>query len=308
MSKDSKRRRRQNAIKKANEAALGKASGQKGKPVTIIQDHALEFPELWLEVYVATDDEQEKRLINQLFARAKCTRAIDIEHADIVVFGGGADVDPALYSKKPHPMTHIDPDRDKRDMDMYQQCLESGTPMVGICRGMQFGWVMLGGALYQHVDNHVGDHSMWNPSSKFWLSAVSSVHHQMIKWEADTFEKTGAILLGCSRASKVRYEEPKIYEEGPNMDVEAFFHPGTCFLGVQGHPEYQGYPRFAQWFIEQIKDFIVENPHMKVQDGYIRIPPFDRNKDERMEKAKEGARRVLSILNDQHDNDNTAGE
>ncbi len=79
-----------------------------------------------------------------MLARARIDKAKTVSDADFVIFAGGSDVDPQLYGQKMHHKTYINTKRDEEEMDIYQQCLEEGIPMVGVCRGAQFGWVMRG--------------------------------------------------------------------------------------------------------------------------------------------------------------------
>src|SRR3546814_5523779 len=103
------------------------------------------------------------------------------EEADLVVFVGGADVDPALYGAERHQTTFPDTDQDQRDMELFKTCYENGIPMLGVCRGAQFLNVMHGGKLYQDVDNHVGDHPIYDTQNKRVIHNVSSIHHKMCK-------------------------------------------------------------------------------------------------------------------------------
>lgn len=59
----------------------------------------------------------------------------DLNEADLVCFTGGADVSPNLYGDDTHRATYADRHRDAKERGIFQQCLDNGTPMVGICRG-----------------------------------------------------------------------------------------------------------------------------------------------------------------------------
>src|SRR5690606_7997698 len=96
----------------------------------------------------------------------------------------------------------------------------------------QLGHVLLGGKLYQHVDNHYGNHAMFDVRNLRMLKKISSVHHQMVIRNSDMR------VLGDSSIATVRHKNPKEKVVGSVMDVEAFFYRDACFLGVQGHPEY----------------------------------------------------------------------
>ncbi len=76
---------------------------------------------------------------------------------DGVVFAGGADLSPLLYGEEPHPETlGVREARDSAEIPLLRAALERGTPVLGICRGMQLMSVVAGGSLVQHLPETVG--------------------------------------------------------------------------------------------------------------------------------------------------------
>lgn len=76
---------------------------------------------------------------------------------DGLVLSGGSDVDPARYGATAHPEAGpFYPDRDGAELELCQRALDSGLPLLGICRGLQVINVALGGTLYQHLPGVVG--------------------------------------------------------------------------------------------------------------------------------------------------------
>lgn len=225
-----------------------------GHKVVLLPDSKLVMPEMYLEVYIEPDDTDPRemyRFIN-MFARAKCTKADDPRKADLVVFGGGADVNPVFYGANPHSSTRHDAKRDERDIKLYEICLDEGIPMVGICRGAQFLHVMNGGKLYQDIDGHVGYHPIFDEETKNIINRASSVHHQCC-----IENKAGGMkVLATSPRATRRWVDDKEHVDGNKKDVEAFFYRDTHCLGIQGHPEYAGYWQFMQWSLKQIYDYI----------------------------------------------------
>lgn len=232
--------------------------------VLVMKDSHMDYPDMWLDVYVA-GDEYEQAAFADMFVQACCRKAKSPLEADLVVFTGGADVDPALYGEKAHPLTHFRPERDESDIKLYKLCVDNGIPMFGVCRGAQFGHVMNGGKLFQHVDGHNGDHSIYDVIGKRVIHKVSSVHHQMVR------RHTGMTVLAENGSATVRWMNDKEKIEGHVMDVEAFFYRDTCFLGVQGHPEYKNYSKYMQWCLDLIQKYVVENPDIALTDRYRRI-------------------------------------
>jgi gamma-glutamyl-gamma-aminobutyrate hydrolase PuuD len=224
--------------------------------VTVVKDHPLSFPELYLNVYIQ-GPKWEEAMFAEMFMRAGCTKARSIDEADLVVFCGGVDVDPRLYGEVPHPETNPpDVEREIDDIGVFIECVEAGVPMLGICRGAQFGHVMHKGKLYQDVDNHYGDHSMWDVRKEERIDCISSVHHQMVL----SNKSNGMELIATSNESRERWRNPNDSERGPNPDIEAFFYRDTMFLGMQGHPEYSGYAAYTKWALDAINDYIICNP------------------------------------------------
>lgn len=232
------------------------------------RDTALSFPPLYMEVYIA-GDAIEQRAFADMFIRTGSKRATSPEEADLVVFTGGADVDPLLYGAEKNKKTYCDPVRDKADMVLYQKCLELGIPMFGVCRGAQFLHVMNGGELYQDVDNHHGDHALHLTKENRVLQSISSVHHQMCKEN----ELGGMEVLGYIYKSSTRHFGASGVFSGTHRDIEAFWYPKTGCFGVQGHPEYKGYYAFAQWCLSQLNKLFLENPDYDLIDNLRRMKP-----------------------------------
>ena len=74
--------------------------------------------------------------------------------ADAFVLSGSlADIDPGLYGERPRRAI-VGPDlrRDRRDVRALRAALALDLPIVGVCRGHQLLNVILGGTLYQDVE------------------------------------------------------------------------------------------------------------------------------------------------------------
>ncbi|AVH59746.1 MULTISPECIES: gamma-glutamyl-gamma-aminobutyrate hydrolase family protein [Streptomyces] len=156
--------------------------------------------------------------------------AAAVARLDGVVVAGGPDVDPARYGAERSPRTGpAAPERDAWELALIRAALDSGTPLLGICRGMQLLNVALGGTLVQHVDGHVKDvgvfgrHEVTPVPGSLYASlvpescAVPTYHHQAV-------DRLGEGLLVSAHAV--------------DGTVEAIELPGSAWvLGVQWHPE-----------------------------------------------------------------------
>jgi len=237
------------------------------KSMTIVRDtRSADTPELWLEVCIV-GDQYEIGNFAEMLVPARCTRVELPEDADVVIFTGGQDVNPALYGQEPHASVQWDEERDAADIDVYTQCIDEGIPMFGVCRGAQFLHVMNGGRLYQDINNHNGDHSMYDLKGRKLIEKVSSVHHQACIANPEG----GMEVIATSSKADFRWLTPTQSLAGCRPDVEAYFYRDTCCFGVQGHPEYRGYSEFAKWTMHRMNEFFLENPDLALKGRVRRI-------------------------------------
>ncbi|MCZ2849858.1 gamma-glutamyl-gamma-aminobutyrate hydrolase family protein [Modestobacter sp. VKM Ac-2978] len=158
-----------------------------------------------------------------------------VELVDGVVVAGGRDVDARTYGHDPHPAN--DPPlraRDRLEIALTLKAIDSGKPVLGICRGMQIINVALGGTLEQHLADRVDEPDMHLngqfvdhyvntiPGTRVWRDLGSSLnvpshHHQAVA-------TLGRGLRATAHA-------------GDGV-VEAIECTGSRFIvGVQWHPE-----------------------------------------------------------------------
>lgn len=149
---------------------------------------------------------------------------------DGLLLAGGTDVDPALYGAAREAETD-EPDRVRDGLEgaLLDEAIERDLPVLGICRGLQFLNVHLGGTLRQHIAGHKYPkvrevHSIAiAPASRLEAIletreyVVNSRHHQ------------GADRVGTGLT---------VTATAPDGVVEALELPGKRFvLAVQWHPE-----------------------------------------------------------------------
>lgn len=265
MARRKGRKARRREMIRQKEQEMTKREG--GRRVAIQKGEDVSFPALYLDVYIQ-GDEFEQRNFAPMFARSACRKAKSIEEADLVVFTGGADVDPALYGEKPHHSTHISKSRDERDIEAFNKCIKDGIPMFGVCRGLQFIHVMLGGTLYQDVDGHNRPHDFKDARTGVTYTQMSSVHHQMVR---DDGHKDRLIVATAS-ASNRRALGDHTYAMGTHKDIEAVFYRDVCAFGTQGHPEYSGYEHYTKWCLDRISEFVLQNTDLVRINHVLRLP------------------------------------
>lgn len=159
----------------------------------------------------------------------------DLVAADIVVFPGGADVNPELYGEKAIPETGYDLRTDERHMKAYS-LIGKDQLKVGICRGGQFLNVVSGGKMWQDVTGHGRMHRMTDFATGEIIEVVST-HHQMMR------PGPNGELLAAARFQSRHYknaEYPKGVPIGqyPEWEAEVIWYKDKNSLCFQPHPEY----------------------------------------------------------------------
>ncbi len=184
--------------------------------------------------------------LSNLFNFCNFERVQEVYDADLVVFGGGADINPFLYGEKRNPSTYVDYEADQADIKTLRQCGDYQSK-VGVCRGGQFLNVMVGnGTLWQHVTDHGigGVHAakkIYEDKTYDFLPAmldVTSTHHQMMRPG-----ETGEVVYAANRALSKENEKNVItYEKDKRPDkwddAEVVFYPDRLTCCWQPHPEY----------------------------------------------------------------------
>ncbi len=156
---------------------------------------------------------------------------------DLVLFTGGEDINPLYYNERVGKYTHINSNRDKKEIDTFYR-FKGKSFLLGICRGNQLLTILSGGKLIQHVEGHCRDHSMvLNNGLKY---NITSSHHQMI-YPFDLNEKDYELIAYSE------YFQSNTYLNGDNEEIELsnnFLEPEIVYykktnsLCIQGHPEW----------------------------------------------------------------------
>ena len=160
------------------------------------------------------------------------------ETCDGFLFTGGQDVSPVLYGMKDATATIVaSPERDKLESLLLSKALQADKAVLGICRGLQFINVFLGGTLWQDLPSQHPSEIIHRqgkpydvPTHQVTLSGdlqallrknileVNTLHHQAIK-------DLGSGLMSMAVA--------------PDGIIEAAQMSGKRFVwAVQWHPEY----------------------------------------------------------------------
>jgi putative glutamine amidotransferase len=173
-----------------------------------------------------------------------------VARMDAVIVSGGPDVDPGKYGAARDERTGAPaPERDVWESAVIRAALEQGTPLLGVCRGMQLLNVVLGGTLTQHIDGHVGTPGEFGrhrvtPVDGTALAALLPEAHEVATYHHQAVDRLGAGLTVSARADDGTVEaleavgSADVLESVGAGDSGRPAEAGDRFvLGVQWHPE-----------------------------------------------------------------------
>jgi putative glutamine amidotransferase len=182
------------------------------------------------------------------------SRGPDRERLTGLVVAGGADVDPTLYRQPNVACRRLDPARDELEADLLRWAVETGRPVLAVCRGMQLLNVVLGGTLHQEASRV---YPGFKPTTGLYrqMTLRRPVHILKRGWVAD--------LLGTGRKIHLvnSLHHQAIAKVAPALEAVAVDEQGMVqalesakkdvfTVGVQWHPELM--------------------PHSKVQMSFFR--------------------------------------
>jgi putative glutamine amidotransferase len=162
----------------------------------------------------------------------------------VLITGSRSNVHPSLYggdaSEENGP---YDPDRDATTLPLIRKAIESGVPLLAICRGIQEMNVALGGTLATEVHELEGRMDHRGPEGD---------HDKRFALRQPVRIAEGSCLAGVFGAGEITVNSvhrQAVDQLGPNLIVEAVAPDGTVeaisvtnapafAVGVQWHPEY----------------------------------------------------------------------
>lgn len=161
------------------------------------------------------------------------------EKCDGFLFTGGQDVAPELYGQQSLEQVETCPKRDTLEAVVLSYALEHDKAVLGICRGIQFINVHLGGTLYQDIPSQFPTdtlHSMPAPYDRV-CHTVKIVGSSPLY----TLLQRDTIGVNSCHHQAVRQIAPGLSAMAVSEDglVEALHMPDRKFLwAVQWHPEF----------------------------------------------------------------------
>ncbi|HUY76623.1 MAG TPA: gamma-glutamyl-gamma-aminobutyrate hydrolase family protein [Ktedonobacterales bacterium] len=164
------------------------------------------------------------------------------ERLDGLLLSGGADIDPAFYGEERLPVCEeTEPERDRLELALTRQALAQGTPIFGICRGMQLLNVACGGALYQDLPTQAPESQRHT-----WGDKDHSRDYRAHSIEVAPGSRLAA-LLGAHAHSVNSLHHQAVSRPGDGLAITAWAPDGVAeglelrdhpyALAVQFHPE-----------------------------------------------------------------------
>lgn len=186
-----------------------------------------------------------------LMAACNMEKADTIKDADIVVFVGGADVNPSLYGQRPLRETSWHAERDDAEVAAWVEATERSKILFGICRGAQFLHVMNGGQLWQHVEGHGGSNHVIVDIDDGYSVLANSIHHQMLMPNEEL-----EIIAVCQQQIS-----DKFFADGAGgtkeLEIEAGSYADDRSFFVQGHPEV-GSDTYRSWCMNRLLEHVLD--------------------------------------------------
>ena len=210
---------------------MSRTTSQQGLPMMSITDAyvaaILEAGGIPVMIPLGISEEQVADITNRL---------------DGVLFTGGGDVHPFKYGGQEHPLVNsVDEDRDRVEIELFQEIVQDQLPFLGICRGLQVINVACGGSLYEDiVDQRPGSfrHSYYPDWPRDYLA-----HNVKISEESRLAQIVGQTELQVNslhhQGINLAASGLKVTAHAPDGVIEAVEMPAYPFgLAVQWHPEW----------------------------------------------------------------------
>jgi putative glutamine amidotransferase len=172
-----------------------------------------------------------------------------VDCLDGIIFIGGRDIDPSLYSAVQQDKTIIerygalydqvkfDTKADSFELELYREAKRKEIPILGICRGMQLINIAEGGTLSQDLPS--------NGSIDHFVGSGGWINYHEIKIHLDTYIHE---IFGLENYFTSSIHHQKIERLGHELKVSATAPDGVIeimervnkkdfIIGVQGHLE-----------------------------------------------------------------------
>ena len=169
-----------------------------------------------------------------------------LDSIDGIIFTGArSNIQPQRYQGEAAPENTVqDPQRDATTLPLIPKVIDSGIPMLCICRGLQELNVALGGTLHQDVPNLPGKLNHYPPEDWSIERRFSPSHEVLLESDSELGRFTAAKIVTVNSI-----HEQAIDRLADNLIIEALAPDGIIeavrvrnseafATGVQWHPEW----------------------------------------------------------------------
>ena len=159
-----------------------------------------------------------------------------LPEVDIILFDGGADVHPLLYSGTFHKTIHTNIGRDWNEKLIFEFYRDKPTLFAGICRGSQFLNVMCGGNLWADLPSEKKEHNVFHRAVV--LPGTSLAKHLEVKPKKSVEIDIGVNSYHHQAVKDLGITLKPVLIEPETDIVEGFESINGKIRAVQSHPEY----------------------------------------------------------------------
>jgi putative glutamine amidotransferase len=164
----------------------------------------------------------------------------------LFITGSPSNVEPQLYGgPASRPGTKHDPARDATTLPLIRRAVETGVPLLAVCRGIQELNVALGGTLHQNLQEVPGRFDHRSKPDEPQEKRYAPIHKVALV--------PGGVLAGLAGATEATVNPlpaQAIDRLAPGLAIEATAEDGTIeavravagpgfAIGVQWHPEWR---------------------------------------------------------------------
>jgi putative glutamine amidotransferase len=160
---------------------------------------------------------------------------------DGLILRGGNAIDPRRYGEENRGRCRlVIPHRDDLEQEALEYCLDRGLPVLGICRGMQFINVALGGSMQQDLTittiehESEGDRSRFHPVSVTPGTKLAAIAGCEGSLHVNSRHHQGVVPAQMAPGLRLSAIAPDGVVEGIETTDDRFL------LGIQFHPEIPG--------------------------------------------------------------------
>lgn len=164
-----------------------------------------------------------------------------LQRLDGLVLPGGGDIDPEAYRGVPHEkLRDIDNDRDRVEINLAREAVQSRKPFLAICRGHQILNVALGGTMWEDLAAQMPDsmrHDYYSDGARTDRPHTVQVRQGTL---LARILDSGEVPVNSLHHQGLRDLAPDLVASAISPDglvegVEIEGHPFA--VGVQWHPE-----------------------------------------------------------------------